>query len=170
VASEHRPVLASRFAPAALSSSGAAVSEAQPETNHATAIRVIVSLMDSSPQLDGARFRNGSSFSGRNHRAIAGFCNCVTPETSRLPSISIAGGGNAAQDQYATIDSGDGNAFIHDKVIGLRTGAGDGSSRGGGWRHDRPDAAQLGGVVGADLMAGRLAVMDFGCAARHRRP
>jgi predicted aspartyl protease len=28
---------------------------------------------------------------------------------------------------------------------------------------DRPDAAQLGGVVGADLMAGRLAVMDFGC-------
>jgi predicted aspartyl protease len=28
---------------------------------------------------------------------------------------------------------------------------------------DRSDAAQLGGVVGADLMAGRLAVMDFGC-------
>jgi predicted aspartyl protease len=28
---------------------------------------------------------------------------------------------------------------------------------------DRPDRAKLGGVVGADLMAGRLTVMDFGC-------
>lgn len=28
---------------------------------------------------------------------------------------------------------------------------------------DRPDGAKLGGVVGADLMAGRLTVMDFGC-------
>ena len=28
---------------------------------------------------------------------------------------------------------------------------------------DRPDGARLGGIVGADLMAGRLTVMDFGC-------
>lgn len=28
---------------------------------------------------------------------------------------------------------------------------------------DRPDGAKLGGVVGVDLMAGRLTVMDFGC-------
>lgn len=28
---------------------------------------------------------------------------------------------------------------------------------------DRPDGAKLGGVVGADLMSGRLTVMDFGC-------
>lgn len=28
---------------------------------------------------------------------------------------------------------------------------------------DRPDGATLGGVVGADLMAGRLTVLDFGC-------
>ena len=28
---------------------------------------------------------------------------------------------------------------------------------------DRPDGATLGGVVGADLMAGQLTVMDFGC-------
>jgi hypothetical protein len=62
VASEHRPVLASRFAPAALSSSGAAVSEAQPETNQATAIRVIVSLMGSSPQPDRRSITQRSHF------------------------------------------------------------------------------------------------------------
>jgi predicted aspartyl protease len=29
---------------------------------------------------------------------------------------------------------------------------------------DRPDGPALGGIVAADLMAGRLAVLDFGCA------
>jgi hypothetical protein len=49
VASEQSPVLVSKFAPVALSSSGAAPSEAQPETNQATAIRVIIIFMESSP-------------------------------------------------------------------------------------------------------------------------
>jgi hypothetical protein len=49
VASEHRPVLASKFAPVALSSSGAALSEAQPETNQTTATTVMMNFMDCSP-------------------------------------------------------------------------------------------------------------------------
>ena len=49
MASEQSPVLVSKFAPVALSSSGAAASEAQPETNQATAIRVIIIFMESSP-------------------------------------------------------------------------------------------------------------------------
>jgi hypothetical protein len=52
VASEHRPVLASRFAPVVLSSSGAAVNEAQPETNQAAVITVMMNFMNCSPWLD----------------------------------------------------------------------------------------------------------------------
>jgi predicted aspartyl protease len=35
---------------------------------------------------------------------------------------------------------------------------------------DRPDAPQLGGIVGFDLMAGRLAVADFGCNTLSLQP
>jgi hypothetical protein len=51
VASLHRPVLISRFAPVTLSSSGAVVSEAQPHTNQATASTLIMIFMDCSARI-----------------------------------------------------------------------------------------------------------------------
>jgi hypothetical protein len=50
VASLHRLVLASRLAPATLSSSGALVSAAQPLTNQATATTLIKIFMNASPR------------------------------------------------------------------------------------------------------------------------
>jgi hypothetical protein len=45
VASEHRLVLASKFAPVMLSSSGALVNEAQPDTNQTIATTLIMLFM-----------------------------------------------------------------------------------------------------------------------------
>jgi hypothetical protein len=81
VASEHSPVLVSTFAPAALSSSGAAASEAQPDANQATAIKVTVSLMGCSPELDKRSIRNHASFFSPDHGPVSEFDICVTPET-----------------------------------------------------------------------------------------
>ena len=51
MASEQSPVLASRFAPDTLSSSGALVSEAQPEASHAVASTLIMVFMDCSARI-----------------------------------------------------------------------------------------------------------------------
>jgi hypothetical protein len=48
VASVHRPVLMSRFAPITLSSSGTVVSEVQPDMNQATATTPMMKFMDCS--------------------------------------------------------------------------------------------------------------------------
>jgi hypothetical protein len=51
VASVHRLVLESRFAPVTLSSSGGVMSEAQPETNQATATTLTMIFMDCSARI-----------------------------------------------------------------------------------------------------------------------
>jgi hypothetical protein len=91
VASEQRPVLVSRFAPDTLSSSGAVVSEAQPEASQATARTLIMVFMDCPAWLkvESTRLRYGCSLSQSNCTSIAPFGDCVTTVIQGLGPMGL---------------------------------------------------------------------------------
>jgi hypothetical protein len=80
VASLHRPVLASKFAPVMLSSSGAVKSEVQPDINQATATKLMMNFIECSarPKWTNAQFLDVPSLSSPDCASISGFANRVT--------------------------------------------------------------------------------------------
>jgi hypothetical protein len=92
VASEQRPVLASKFAPLMLSSSGAVVNEAQPDANQATASILIMIFMNCSlrSRWKNMGFRYNRIFPPSRCASIAGFGNCVTT-VSVVPPTRLNG-------------------------------------------------------------------------------